>query len=98
MRNPSLGLLVLLVVPFFFCRTITGQQNAGIGQTAVLACQANLDSFKYYKCRYVVTKANAESVTKALKGEYFNVRKYENIVVVDGDHAKTEYVGEAIKP
>ncbi len=66
-------------------------------RVAALACQANLDSFKSYKCRFTVIKAEASTLAKALRGEYENVRRHECLLVVDGDKEKLETLDKSIQ-
>ncbi len=93
-RSRGVFLLCALSIP----NTVHAQSEEQLARVAALACQANLDSFPFYKCRFTITKAQADSVAKALKGEYENVRQYDHIIVVDGENEKVQTFGTPEKP
>lgn len=62
-------------------------------KVALVANQAHLDSFPWYKCRYTLTKCEAKSEAAALRGEYKNTRSCEYVLVVDRSKLKFQTVG-----
>jgi hypothetical protein len=73
---------------------VPNQANDDAGKTAALACQANLDAFSYYKCRFTITLANAASSEDALAGKYTTSRPYEHLLVVDGGKEKLQTLAD----
>jgi len=56
----------------------------------LLACEANLDSFKSFKCRFTITKAQAVNLRAALAGDWSNPSKCEFSLIVDENRLKFE--------
>jgi hypothetical protein len=61
-----------------------------MAKAGILASDANLSSFHRYKCRFTWTKARADTIAKALRGDYTNIRACEHMLTVDGTKEKLQ--------
>jgi hypothetical protein len=64
--------------------------NQRMAKAGLIVCEANFSALRTYKCRYTMTNANASSPEEALKGNYFNVKKCEFLLAVDGEKRKLQ--------
>ena len=69
-----------------------GGDDVDAARAAALASEANFESIRTYKCRYIITKANAASADQALRGNYTNAQKCEFSLAVDREKTKLETV------
>lgn len=62
----------------------SGDKEA-LGKATVVGYVTNLNSFSFYRCRYVITTAQARSVEDAIQGKLIDAVSYENRLIVEGD-------------
>jgi hypothetical protein len=90
--------LVFLVSWLALAPSTRGQEGQDLAKVAALACQANLDAFPYFTCRYTMTLANVDSPAAAVRGEFRNAKRFDHILVVDEHREKLQYLGPPIVP
>src|SRR5262249_29157851 len=88
-----------VTLPFFPASRTLAQDSDPLvaARASVLACEANLASFKTYRCKYSITFGRANSLEKALKADFFESQKCDYYLAVDGDRAKLECLYELPK-
>jgi hypothetical protein len=88
-RN-EIGLVLFSCSTFLQVCQADDDPNLRMAKAGLIACEANFTALRTYKCRYTITKANASSPDEALKGNYFNVKKCEFLLAVDGEKRKLQ--------
>jgi hypothetical protein len=74
------------------------EDGPNVAKAAIIAHEHNLNLFRNFKCRYTFTQGNADTLEKALAGEYRNVSKCEFNLIVSGDKEKFECIAPEAKP